>query len=227
MGKEFTPQLVEFYEKCCRSNDNSNDDNNIMEIVYVSSDDNRTMFLETFADMPWLAMDGDDEGTRLKHSLATKLKVFRLPSLLILNVETGHFITDYARHQVEALFEENDDDKNATTKSKEKSLNVQKGKELVQKWATQEPEQLGHANTFANKALLTFNHFKKNPIYVVGIVALLLFTNTLLRVEQNPLLGMAMVYLLFTLGKEPLDKNVPYIRQEEDVSSTPNEKKKA
>jgi Thioredoxin-like len=218
MGKEFTPKLAEFYKSCCKHDDNN------MEIVFVSSDDTRNDFLETFADMPWLAIDGDADGARIKHKLATHLKVFRLPSLIILNVETGHFVTDHARQEVEALFEkENPKEQGMGT------LNVQKGKELLQQWRTQEPERLGHADTLFNKIYLTLLFFQKNPIYIVGLAAFLIFTSTIRRVQQNPLLGMAMVYLLLTLGKEPLDKNIPYIVQEEKKQSAtnPSDKKTA
>ncbi|KAG7360882.1 thioredoxin-like protein [Nitzschia inconspicua] len=202
MGKEFTTKLAEFYKTCLSKDD--------MEIVYVSSDDTRNEFLETFAGMPWLAIDGDEDGTRIKHNLATHLKVFRLPSLVILNVDTGHFVTDNGRQQVQALFE------SSTAKEPDKQeMNVERGRDLVEQWKTQEPEQLGHADTLFNKVYLTAVHFKKHPIYIVGIVLLLLLTNILLHIQQNPLLGMAMVYLLLTLGKEPLDKNIPYIPQKD------------
>ena len=176
-----------------------------MEIVFVSSDDDRKSFRETFADMPWLAIDGDQDGARVKHNLATHLKVFRLPSLIILNVETGNFVTDFARKQVLELFEPDENGKEA--------LNVQRGKALIKTWETQEPEQIGHADTLANTLYLTAMHFKKRPYYIVGLIVFLLCTNTIRRVQSNPLLGMAMIYLLLKLGKEPLDKNIPYIEQ--------------
>jgi hypothetical protein len=180
-----------------------------MEIVFVSSDDDRKSFLETFSDMPWLAIDGDQDGARVKHNLATHLKVFRLPSLIILNVETGNFVTDHARKQVLELFETDDSGKEI--------LNVQKGKELIKTWQAQDPEQIGHADTFANTLYLTAMHFKKHPYYIVGLIVFLLCTNTIRRVQNNSLLGMAMVYLLLKLGKEPLDKNIPYIEQKDNT----------
>ena len=188
-----------------------------MEIVYVSSDDDRKSFLETFSDMPWLAIDGDKDGARVKHNLATHLKVFRLPSLIILNVETGLFVTDHARKQVLELFEKDDNGK--------ESLNVQRGKDLIKTWETQEPEEMGHADTFANTLYLTAMHFKKYPIYIVGIIALLLFTNTIRRIQKNPLLGMAMFYLITRIGKEPLDKNIPYIEHKGAPVKEASEKK--
>ena len=182
-----------------------------MEIVYVSSDDDRKSFLDTFADMPWLAIDGDKDGARVKHNLATHLKVFRLPSLIILNIETGNFVTDFARKQVLELYETDEGGKSA--------LNVKRGKALIKTWETQEPEQIGHGDTFANTLYLTAMHFKQRPLYIVGLVIFLISTNTIRRIQNNPLLGMAMVYLLLKLGKEPLDKNIPYIEQPENESS--------
>ncbi|KAL3902785.1 MAG: hypothetical protein SGARI_005675, partial [Bacillariaceae sp.] len=199
LGKEFTPKLAEFYKTC--------QDQKEIEIVFVSSDDDRKSFRDTFSDMPWLAIDGDKDGARVKHNLATHLKVFRLPSLIILNVETGNFVTDFARKQVLELFDTNESGKEA--------LNVQRGKALIKTWETQEPEQIGHADTFANTLYLTAMHFKKRPFYVVGLIVFLFYTDTIRRVQSNPLLGMAMMYLLLKLGKEPLDKNIPYIEQPE------------
>jgi hypothetical protein len=212
MGKEFTPKLVEFYKKCLGDSDD-------LEIIYVSSDDDKKSFHETFAEMPWLAMDGDTTGTRIKHSLAMKLKVFRLPTLVVLNTETGVFVTDGARKAVEGLYEitENVSEDGGDM---QETLNVEKGKELVQKWKTQEPEELGHSDTFFHSLVLSALHFKENPIYVVVVVVILVFTDMVKYIQKNPLLGMALVYLLLKLGKEPLDKNAPYIEQKGDVPAT-------
>jgi hypothetical protein len=209
MGKEFTPKLVEFYNSCCRPGQ-------VMEIVFVSSDDTREQFHETFRQMPWLAIDGDEEGARIKHNLATHLKVYRLPSLVVLDTQTGNFVTDYGRRQVQELFRAGGgggDDGNKTKNGTELLLDVDRGRALVERWLTQEPEQIGHADTFANSLYESAMHFKRHPMYVVGIVCLLLFTNTIRRASNNPLLGMALCYLLLRIGKEPLDKNIPYIEQ--------------
>ena len=49
-------------------------------------------FHTEFEKMPWLAMDGDQEGTVLKHALATNLKAYNIPTLVILNLKTGNFV---------------------------------------------------------------------------------------------------------------------------------------
>ena len=76
-SQAFTPQLIDFYHEVAKPNN--------MEIIYVSSDNTQTEFHDYYQTMPWLAMAGDTtSAARLKHNLATKLSVFKLPSLIVL-----------------------------------------------------------------------------------------------------------------------------------------------
>jgi hypothetical protein len=182
-----------------------------MEIIYVSSDNDVPSFHEYFSTMPWYAMDGDMEGTRMKHNLATHLKAFRIPGFYILNLKTGQFITDRARKEIEDLFEAADDN------SKSGAINVAKGKELLASWREREPENIGHGsggfNSLNDSLYNTLNFFAKYPMLAITMVCICIFTPLIRRIKDNPLLGLAIFYVFTRLGRENGDRNVPYIEQ--------------
>jgi Thioredoxin-like len=195
-----------------------------MEIIYVSSDNDLDSFEECFGTMPWLAMEGDAKGAVIKHALATKLKSFRLPTLIILNAEVGHFVTDRARKEILALEEPGEDGKEVKVDDK---IFAEKGKALLQSWREREPEPIGIGNLGTLETVqCLIEYFFKNPHMAVVVVLLLAFTPIITRVMENPLLGVALFYIikLKNFGQEKLSRNEPYSVQERKPSEDGKEK---
>ena len=110
--KQFFPCLKDFY---CTINSPGNPRRINMECVYVSSDRSLQAFKEYFAKMPWPAMP---TGTSdLKNDISQKLKIIDMPSLVVLDVATGHVYTTHAAAQVLDLERNNVDQANALVES--------------------------------------------------------------------------------------------------------------
>lgn len=86
----FTPQLAESYTTHLKKKG--------LEIIFVSSDRDEESFKEYFAEQPWLALPF--ESRDLKAKLSKKFKVSGIPSLVILDGETGETITTDGRECV-------------------------------------------------------------------------------------------------------------------------------
>lgn len=169
-----------------------------MEIVFVSSDEDRKSFHEYFATMPWVAFDADIESVKIKHSLATALKAYRLPALVVLDVKSGHFVTDNGRSDI-----------------METGGDVAKGKELISSWKSREAVPIGKASLSASsiESVLSFLTFvRKNPAYVVALMAVLVFTPAIAHLQKKPLLAVGIVYLVKRLstGRWGSERNLPY-----------------
>lgn len=89
--KSFSPVLKEFYNA-------TSDD---MEVVYVSSDRSVQEFDTYFAEMPWLAIPITPGSAQIKQNLSDQLKVTSIPTMVILETATGHFISNNGRGQVQ------------------------------------------------------------------------------------------------------------------------------
>ncbi len=85
--REFTPRLVELYEKLKQEGKE-------LEVAFVSMDESEEKFKEYFAEMPWVALPYDDKETR--SLLMTELEVRGLPSLVLLD-EDRQVITTKGR----------------------------------------------------------------------------------------------------------------------------------
>lgn len=90
--KAFTPVLADFYAAHAAKEK--------FEIVYVSSDRTAADFTAYYAKMPWLALPTDAASTKAK--LAKALKVQGIPTLIVLDVKTGLFVTNDARSHIMA-----------------------------------------------------------------------------------------------------------------------------
>jgi len=84
----FTPKLAEAYKGLVATGKS-------FEIVFVSSDREESAFDEYFAEQPWLALPYRER--KLKAALSKKYKVSGIPSLIILDGETGELITKDGR----------------------------------------------------------------------------------------------------------------------------------
>ena len=215
-----------------------------MEIIYVSSDNTQTEFNDYFGEMPWLAMDGDREGARLKHNLATKLSVFKLPAFVILNVQTGHFVTDQAKQEIVNLTADLDGTSSSTTVSKEGNVQEEgeaivtttsnqerhallatKGQELIESWKTRNPEPLGTQDSTMDTLARGLAYLAKNPVIAIAAVCLFAFTNTIQRMLDNPLLFVAFWLIFKKMAQESLSRNEPYMAQTAAAPPAPEETK--
>jgi len=206
---------MDFYKKATApdTNDDKNKDDYTptpgMEIVLVSSDETVDEFETYFDTMPWLAMKGDVQGAANKHNLATTVKAFRCPILVIVNVKTGAFVTDQARKDILAILEEPAEGSTDIPKT----VDAAKAKALLQDWMVREPIAIGSAGgseQYWETLINMFFFFKANPLYGVMLAALLILTPIIQRCWDNPLLAVAAWYLLCKWTSEKLDRNLPY-----------------
>ena len=84
--REFTPLLVELYNE-------HNENAKVMEVVFMSGDQDQNLYNEYFGEMPWLALPFKD--SRMKPA-AKHFGVRGLPRLVVLNAKTGATINDNA-----------------------------------------------------------------------------------------------------------------------------------
>jgi len=84
----FTPKLAERYKELKAKGE-------AFEIVFVSSDRDDEAFKEYFASMPWLALPFADRDT--KAALSKKFKVNGIPSLILLDADSGEVINKEGR----------------------------------------------------------------------------------------------------------------------------------
>ncbi|XP_065891038.1 nucleoredoxin-like [Dysidea avara] len=84
--RAFTPKLAEWYNKI---KSGSNAEN--FDIVFLSSDRDEGSFREYFNEMPWHAVSFSDKAT--KTNLSRKFKVSGIPTLILLDGETGAVLT--------------------------------------------------------------------------------------------------------------------------------------
>jgi nucleoredoxin len=144
--KTFSPLLKKFYTAMAKPAR--------LEIIYISSDKDVASFAEYYGSMPWLALPGSK--AEVKRSLATQLHVSGIPTLVVLDVNTGYFISDNGRYDVSVA-----------------SGNETKMIELVQTWKATTPVPLDQAVSSVSQrppgplGILSF--ILKNPIFIFGL----------------------------------------------------------
>lgn len=120
--EHFTSLLKDFYKQANKKSEVEVVD---MEVIYVSSDRDQMEFEEIFVKMPWLAVECFDN-PHYKTVLTTKLHANSIPTLVVLDAKTGHFITNEACQAVTSALM--DKDHNSGKKAHERVV------ELLQKW---------------------------------------------------------------------------------------------
>jgi hypothetical protein len=215
--------LADFYKKY---NSASKKD---FEIVWLSSDHDQDSFETYFATMPWVAMSGSDEtAVALKNAMVIKLKTYRLPTLVILNTQTGSFITDDGRKEVEAAMAGGGgggDDKDQAAKIQE----------LIASWKERPPTAIGGGSKggIMDSAMKFLFYLKdKNPLLAVALIAMIFFTPAWSILKDNPIIGIAILYFVHRIFKENTEPNLPYVVQQQKISgsktatTTPSSEKK-
>ncbi|KAI3383024.1 hypothetical protein SNEBB_010782 [Seison nebaliae] len=85
----FTPLLAKFFK--------NNAEKLKLDIVFVSSDQSDGEFVEYFGEMPWYAVDYSNE---IRRKLGPDYGVTGIPSLIILDGNTGSIVCKNARSNV-------------------------------------------------------------------------------------------------------------------------------
>ena len=196
-SREFTPRLVEFYNKINKSS--SNKKSKDLEIVYVASDENHASFEESFQKMPWVAMESNTiECAKRKKELVDIFKAFRLPKLVILEVQTGDLVTDKAW---EEIFESVDDEK------------------LLEHWKKSPKTPIREAWIGDGGMMVTVLEFlASNPIYIAAIFGIVMFTPLVHKMSQKPLSFVALFYIVRKLTVPKGDRNEPYMVYQQEES---------
>ncbi len=89
--RRFTPVLIEFYKK--------HHEEKKFEIIFISSDDEEEAFEEYYKDMPWLTLDHKQQDK--KEELDEKFQVSGIPTLILLDGDSGDIICKDARSQIQ------------------------------------------------------------------------------------------------------------------------------
>jgi nucleoredoxin len=92
--RNFTPKLVSFYTAVNTATPK------LVEVVFISSDQDQATFDAYYSTMPWLAVDYTEKG--LRERLGNELNVTCIPKLVLLS-PTGKLISDMCRGDVERL----------------------------------------------------------------------------------------------------------------------------
>mmetsp|Transcript_9507 Transcript_9507/g.19707 ORF Transcript_9507/g.19707 Transcript_9507/m.19707 type:complete len:244 (-) Transcript_9507:314-1045(-) len=148
--KAFSPKLIEFYDSC-------KDD---LEVIFVSSDRDDASFNGYFEKMPWLALIPgytSQEARDRQAKLAEMFQIGGIPSVIVLDAKTGHFISDNARTEV--MQATNESSKN----------------ELLQSWLEKEAVPIEQAVLGAGgggEGSLLYQitmFFMRRPAYMLGL----------------------------------------------------------
>ncbi len=87
----FTPVLVEFYQKYAEEKN--------FEIIFISSDRDEKSFEEYYQGMPWLTLDYKER--EKKNELSNKFDVNGIPTLILLDADSGDIICEDGRDQIQ------------------------------------------------------------------------------------------------------------------------------
>lgn len=121
--RAFSPVLKDFYKACAEKGK--------LEIVYVSSDKNLEQWKEYYGTMPWLSLpEGAGESSAsIKNQLAQTMKIQGIPTMIVLEVKTGKFVSASCRDDV--------------TKA---AGNTEQGYEVIKAWKEIEAVPMEEAN---------------------------------------------------------------------------------
>lgn len=145
--RSFSPTLIEFYKSV-------RDD---VEIIFVSSDRDDASFSDYFGKFPWLAMvpgHTSKEHNDRQATLATKMHIQGIPSVVVLDADTGHFVTDGARDDIMGAAGE------------------EARRALVQSWLAREAVPLDRAAFGGDVAPATraFRYVLSRPMLLFGVM---------------------------------------------------------
>ncbi|CAB9526538.1 Probable nucleoredoxin 1 [Seminavis robusta] len=150
--RQFSPILKEFYKSCAEKSK--------LEIVYVSSDKSIPEFQEYYGTMPWLSLAEGVAGAdtaNIKNVLAKRMQIKGIPTLIVLDVKTGKFVTSGARDDVTGA-----------------SGNAEQGTAVIEQWKATEAVPIEEADMSAGGGpsgiMAVVFYILKNPIYIFGLL---------------------------------------------------------
>ena len=94
--RSFTPLLSSFYSSLSSPSTSKTIDT--LEIIFVSSDSDTKSYEDYYGTMPWVSLPFDQ--TPKKDELSSKFGIKSIPSLIIINGETGDLIDANGRGTV-------------------------------------------------------------------------------------------------------------------------------
>jgi len=108
--------------------------------------------------MPWLALPNDATASQIKAKLVSDLHIQGIPSLVVLDVATGQFVTDAARGHVQSVA-------NGSAEQKQQVINA---------WKSTTPvsfeEGLAASNDMLSLLKRAVMAVLKNPVYMFGML---------------------------------------------------------
>mmetsp|Transcript_28840 Transcript_28840/g.47248 ORF Transcript_28840/g.47248 Transcript_28840/m.47248 type:complete len:208 (-) Transcript_28840:71-694(-) len=150
--RTFSPKLIEFYDSC----------KDELEVVFISSDKDEKSFSGYFGKFPWLATVpaySSTENSDRQQRLATMFKIQGIPSVIVLDAKTGHFITDNAREEVM------------------KASSEESKKALIASWLSKEAVPIdqavlggGGGGGSDNLLVKIFKYFLTRPTHIFGLI---------------------------------------------------------
>ncbi|CAF1533455.1 unnamed protein product [Adineta ricciae] len=87
----FTPILVDFYNKYGSEKN--------LEVIFISSDNDEESFNEYYQEMPWLTLDFKER--EKKNELDEKFQVDGIPTLILLDGNSGNILCKDARQEIQ------------------------------------------------------------------------------------------------------------------------------
>ena len=106
--------------------------------------------------MPWLSLpEGEGSASATKNKLAQALQIRGIPTLIVLDVKTGKFVTATARDDVTRV-----------------GGDAEKGLQVIQAWKAIDTIPIEEANLEAggpSGIMAIIYYILKNPIYIFGL----------------------------------------------------------
>ena len=90
--RAFTPLLAEIYNE-------SNEDEHILEVVFMSGDKTQEIFEEYYSEMPWIAFPRGLK--QLAGKIAKRFEVRGVPRLIMLRASDGKCLSKHCNDKVE------------------------------------------------------------------------------------------------------------------------------
>lgn len=156
----FSPMLIDFY-KTLAAHDKKKSK---VEIVYISSDKSIPEFEGYFGKMPWWSLPATGTAD-IKNRLAATCQVRGIPTLIALQVATGHYVSDGARNDIASWANQSG---GADPKKKAAAA-----AEVVAKWSAVEAVPIAEANiggvggSWWRQIVATI---VKNPAFIIVLV---------------------------------------------------------
>jgi nucleoredoxin len=161
--QSFTPVLADFYQQ----------HSNVLDIIYIPSDRTKEEFIEYYTKkMPWYTLHPfldtgtnndatkNDATNEVRRKLAITFQIKGIPTLIVLDKNTGYFITNNGRMDL-------------LNNGIGKSYNT-----IIEKWKSKTPVPIEEGIREANKIYdgtiwsiikFAFQWLLQNPLYIVGL----------------------------------------------------------